>query len=91
MFQVWYLLGWLNYLQGEEYKGNARSYLIKGKEVRVYAKSVCPHTHSKRRQNDKKYVNYLNFQIPLFQRVWRCKEFNCNCRLQQRLNLTTRI
>ncbi|XP_059179305.1 uncharacterized protein LOC131958345 isoform X2 [Physella acuta] len=33
---VWYLIGWANYLQGTEYYSNARHYLEKGKEV--YAK-----------------------------------------------------
>lgn len=30
---VWYLIGWANYLQGQDYYGNARHYLQKGKEV----------------------------------------------------------
>lgn len=30
---VWYLLGWANYLQGAEYYSNSRHYLQKGKEV----------------------------------------------------------
>uniref|UniRef100_A0A224Z167 Uncharacterized protein n=1 Tax=Rhipicephalus zambeziensis TaxID=60191 RepID=A0A224Z167_9ACAR len=30
---VWYLLGWLNYLRGGEYQGNARYYLNKAREV----------------------------------------------------------
>ena len=30
---VWYLLGWANYLQGSEYYSNSRHYLQKGKEV----------------------------------------------------------
>lgn len=30
---VWYLLGWLNFLRGEEYYGNAKFYLDKTKEV----------------------------------------------------------
>ncbi|XP_064455312.1 uncharacterized protein LOC135366521 [Ornithodoros turicata] len=30
---VWYLLGWLNYLRGEDYRGNARFYLNRAKEV----------------------------------------------------------
>ncbi|XP_074659642.1 uncharacterized protein LOC141912297 [Tubulanus polymorphus] len=31
--QTWYLLGWANYLQGDDYKGNARFYLNKADEV----------------------------------------------------------
>uniref|UniRef100_A0A1E1X514 Uncharacterized protein n=1 Tax=Amblyomma aureolatum TaxID=187763 RepID=A0A1E1X514_9ACAR len=30
---VWYLLGWLNYLRGGEYKGNARYYLNRARQV----------------------------------------------------------
>ncbi|XP_075746043.1 uncharacterized protein LOC119159701 [Rhipicephalus microplus] len=30
---VWYLLGWLNYLRGGEYQGNARYYLSKAREA----------------------------------------------------------
>jgi len=30
---VWYLLGWANYLHGADYHSNARHYLIKAKEV----------------------------------------------------------
>ncbi|KAH6938623.1 hypothetical protein HPB50_011203 [Hyalomma asiaticum] len=30
---VWYLLGWLNYLRGGEYRGNARYYLNQAREV----------------------------------------------------------
>lgn len=30
---VWYLLGWLNYLRGGEFLGNARFYLVKAREV----------------------------------------------------------
>lgn len=30
---VWYLLGWLNYLRGGEYKGNARYYLNQARQV----------------------------------------------------------
>ncbi|XP_064614281.1 uncharacterized protein LOC135477974 [Liolophura sinensis] len=37
--EVWYLLGWLNYLQGEEYRGNARYYLRKA--AQVYKKTKC--------------------------------------------------
>ncbi|XP_013403019.1 probable assembly chaperone of rpl4 [Lingula anatina] len=33
VIQVWYLLGWLNYLQGEDYKGNARYYLDKADKL----------------------------------------------------------
>ncbi|CAL1536079.1 unnamed protein product [Lymnaea stagnalis] len=35
---VWYLIGWANYLQGEEYYSNARHYLHKGKEVYIKIK-----------------------------------------------------
>ncbi|KAK6165941.1 hypothetical protein SNE40_022747 [Patella caerulea] len=35
--QVWYLIGWANYLHGDDYKGNARYYLQKAKKV--YAKT----------------------------------------------------
>ncbi|XP_041367293.1 probable assembly chaperone of rpl4 [Gigantopelta aegis] len=31
--QVWYLLGWANFLQGDDYKENARFYLNKAKKV----------------------------------------------------------
>ncbi|KAJ8305543.1 hypothetical protein KUTeg_016088 [Tegillarca granosa] len=31
--QTWYMIGWANYLHGDEYKGNARFYLAKSKEV----------------------------------------------------------
>ncbi|ESP04239.1 hypothetical protein LOTGIDRAFT_237436 [Lottia gigantea] len=31
--QVWYLIGWANYLQGEDYKNNARFYLNKAHKV----------------------------------------------------------
>lgn len=31
--QIWYMIGWANYLQGEDYKANARFYLKKCKEV----------------------------------------------------------
>ena len=30
---VWYLLGWANYLHGKDYYNNARHYLAKAKEV----------------------------------------------------------
>ncbi|XP_015916720.1 uncharacterized protein [Parasteatoda tepidariorum] len=33
--QVWYLLGWMNYIQGDEYKLNAHYYLIKAKKVSI--------------------------------------------------------
>ncbi|CAL1267266.1 unnamed protein product [Larinioides sclopetarius] len=33
--EVWYILGWLNYIQGDEYKLNAHYYLKKAKEVSV--------------------------------------------------------
>ena len=36
MPQVWYLLGWLNYLQGNDYYGNARYYLKKMQKVSSY-------------------------------------------------------
>jgi hypothetical protein len=32
--QVWYLIGWANYLMGEDFKGNARFYLNKCKKVK---------------------------------------------------------
>jgi tetratricopeptide (TPR) repeat protein len=35
---VWYLIGWANYLQGHDYYGNARHYLQKAKEVYVKVK-----------------------------------------------------
>ncbi|CAG5134769.1 unnamed protein product [Candidula unifasciata] len=35
---VWYLIGWANYLQGQDYYGNARHYLHKAKEVYVKVK-----------------------------------------------------
>jgi len=35
---VWYLIGWANYLQGQDYYGNARHYLQKAKEVYVKVK-----------------------------------------------------
>ncbi|GFR79364.1 TPR repeat-containing protein YDR161W [Elysia marginata] len=35
---VWYLLGWANYLQGSEYYSNSRHYLEKGKEVYLKVK-----------------------------------------------------
>ncbi|KAK7009586.1 TPR repeat-containing protein [Biomphalaria glabrata] len=35
---VWYLIGWANYLQGQEFYSNARHYLLKGKEVYVKVK-----------------------------------------------------
>ena len=31
--ETWYLLGWTNYLQGEDYYTNARFYLQKAKKV----------------------------------------------------------
>ena len=31
--EVWYLLGWVNRLQGDDYKNNARFYLNKAIEV----------------------------------------------------------
>lgn len=31
--QLWYMIGWANFLQGEDYKSNARYYLKKCKEV----------------------------------------------------------
>ena len=31
--ETWYLLGWANYLQGEDYYSNARFYLQKGQKV----------------------------------------------------------
>lgn len=31
--EVWYLLGWLNNLRGDEYKANARFYLNRATEV----------------------------------------------------------
>nr|XP_022313654.1 probable assembly chaperone of rpl4 [Crassostrea virginica] len=37
--QLWYMIGWANFLQGEDYKSNARYYLKKCKEV--YAKAKC--------------------------------------------------
>jgi hypothetical protein len=30
---VWYMLGWANYLQGPDYATNARHYLAKGKKA----------------------------------------------------------
>ena len=33
--QVWYLLGWANFLHGEDYKENARFYLTKAKKVEM--------------------------------------------------------
>lgn len=36
--QIWYMIGWANYLQGEDYKSNARFYLKKCKEVYVKTK-----------------------------------------------------
>ncbi|KAF8796368.1 putative assembly chaperone of rpl4 like protein [Argiope bruennichi] len=33
--EVWYILGWMNYIQGDEYKLNAHYYLKKAKEVSV--------------------------------------------------------
>ena len=36
--QVWYMLGWVSYLQGEDYKGNSRHYLSKAKEVFMNSK-----------------------------------------------------
>ncbi|KAK3741305.1 hypothetical protein RRG08_034350 [Elysia crispata] len=35
---VWYLLGWANFLQGSEYYNNSRHYLQKGKEVYLKVK-----------------------------------------------------
>ena len=35
IFKVWYMLGWINYLQGEDYKNNARFYLTKAKKVGI--------------------------------------------------------
>ncbi|KAK3090898.1 hypothetical protein FSP39_015577 [Pinctada imbricata] len=37
--QVWYTIGWANYLQGEDYKANARFYLNKCKKI--YTKVKC--------------------------------------------------
>lgn len=34
---VWYLLGWTNYLKGEDYHGNAKFYLRKAKKVSALA------------------------------------------------------
>ena len=34
-FQTWYLLGWVNHLQGEDFKNNARYYLGKAQKVRL--------------------------------------------------------
>ncbi|XP_056019872.1 uncharacterized protein LOC125669168 [Ostrea edulis] len=36
--QLWYMIGWANYLQDEEYKANARFYLQKCKEVYIKTK-----------------------------------------------------
>lgn len=38
VIEVWYLLGWLHFLQGEDYKENARHYLTKGNELAVKLK-----------------------------------------------------
>ena len=37
---VWYLLGWANYLHGKEYYSNARHYLHKAKEVDCWLGSI---------------------------------------------------
>ncbi|XP_060081597.1 uncharacterized protein LOC132560906 [Ylistrum balloti] len=37
--QVWYMIGWSNYLQGQDYKENARYYLQQAKQV--YEKIKC--------------------------------------------------
>jgi len=36
--EVWYCLGWLNYMQGSDYQGNARFYLNKASEVAAKTK-----------------------------------------------------
>lgn len=36
--QVWYLIGWANYLMGEDFKGNARFYLNKCKKLCIKLK-----------------------------------------------------
>lgn len=33
VIEVWYILGWMNYIQGDEYKLNAHYYLKKAKKV----------------------------------------------------------
>ena len=52
---VWYMLGWANYLQGADYAANARHYLSKARQVMDYAANA-KHCLRKARIVDSKTV-----------------------------------